>query len=34
MLDYEEATGNWREQWAICEALVYFLKMEGGELSQ
>ncbi|KAK3332601.1 hypothetical protein B0T19DRAFT_457490 [Cercophora scortea] len=24
-LDYEEAAGNWKEQWAICEGLAFFM---------
>jgi hypothetical protein len=25
ILDFVEADGNWKEQWAVCEAMVWFL---------
>ncbi|KAK3998164.1 hypothetical protein QBC44DRAFT_376032 [Cladorrhinum sp. PSN332] len=30
VLDYEEAADNWREQWAVCEAMGYFLHSDLG----
>lgn len=29
MLDYEEESSNWQEQWWVCEALVLFLLSRG-----
>ncbi|SPQ26482.1 695b8046-1e8c-4982-a7a8-4e2cd759b51b [Thermothielavioides terrestris] len=29
VLDYEEAAGNYKEQWAVCECLAFFLQTEG-----
>jgi hypothetical protein len=26
VLDFEEAAGNYKEQWAVCEALAFFLE--------
>ncbi|KAG7286693.1 hypothetical protein NEMBOFW57_009004 [Staphylotrichum longicolle] len=28
ILDFEEAAGNYKEQWAVCEALAFFLSDE------
>lgn len=24
LLDFDEAKGNWKQQWSICEALIMF----------
>jgi hypothetical protein len=28
MLDFEEAAGNYKEQWAVCEGLAFFIKTD------
>ncbi|KAK3305734.1 uncharacterized protein B0T15DRAFT_575016 [Chaetomium strumarium] len=28
ILDFEEATSNYKEQWAVCEALAFFLQVD------
>jgi hypothetical protein len=28
ILDFEEAAGNYKEQWAVCEALAFFLQVD------
>ncbi|KAJ0334379.1 hypothetical protein COL5a_000436 [Colletotrichum fioriniae] len=34
VFDYEEAKGNWREQWVICEALCPFIwYLNGGDFA-
>jgi hypothetical protein len=30
ILDFEEAAGNYKEQWVVCEALAFFLKTDIG----
>jgi hypothetical protein len=34
ILDFDEAAGNYKEQWAVCEALAFYLQDEGMELTQ
>ncbi|KAK4116051.1 hypothetical protein N656DRAFT_786541 [Canariomyces notabilis] len=34
ILDFDEAAGDYKEQWAVCEALAFFLQDEGMELTQ
>lgn len=35
ILDYEEAADNYKEQWAVCEGLAFFLRTDtAGEVTQ